>query len=138
MNIDTQTILIAFGLTLIAGLSTGIGSLIAFFAKKTNQTFLTVSLGFSAGVMLFVSFVDILPTAETAFAQSWGGNALLGTFIAFFGGMFLIAIIDFLIPEQENPHEAVLVEDMDKKPLWKKMTHHRRGRGHTPSNDAAK
>ena len=63
MNIDTQTILIAFGLTLIAGLSTGIGSLIAFFAKKTNQTFLTVSLGFSAGVMLFVSFVDIFPTA---------------------------------------------------------------------------
>ena len=112
MNIDTQTILIAFGLTLIAGLSTGIGSLIAFFAKKTNQTFLTVSLGFSAGVMLFVSFVDIFPTAEAAFTQSLGDNALLGTILAFFGGMFLNDKIDFVITEQDNPHEDVLVEDM--------------------------
>ena len=138
MNIDTQTILIAFGLTLIAGLSTGIGSLIAFFAKKTNQTFLTVSLGFSAGVMLFVSFVDIFPTAQAAFAQSLGDNALLGTILAFFGGMFLIAIIDFVIPEQDNPHEAVLVEDMEKQPLWKKMTRGRKHHHRTESNDAAK
>ena len=138
MNIDTQTILIAFGLTLIAGLSTGIGSLIAFFAKKTNQTFLTVSLGFSAGVMLFVSFVDIFPTAQAAFTQSLGDNALLGTVLAFFGGMFLIAIIDFVIPEQDNPHEAVLVEDMDRQPLWKKMTRGRKHHHRTESNDAAK
>lgn len=137
MNIDTQTILIAFGLTLIAGLSTGIGSLIAFFAKKTNQTFLTVSLGFSAGVMLFVSFVDIFPTAQAAFARSLGDNALLGTILAFFGGMFLIAIIDFMIPEQDNPHEAVLVEDMDKKPLWRKFTHRRRAHGLKTADDSA-
>lgn len=129
MNPDTQTVLIAFGLTLIAGLSTGIGSLIAFFAKKTNQTFLTVSLGFSAGVMLFVSFVDIFPVAQTAFEESLGENALLATMIAFFGGMFMIAVIDFLIPEQDNPHEAVLVEDMVKNPLWSKFKHARQGPG---------
>jgi len=128
MNIDTQTVLMAFGLTLIAGLSTGIGSFIAFFAKKTNQTFLTVSLGFSAGVMLFVSFVDIFPTAEAAFAQSLGDKALLGTTLAFFCGMFVIAIIDFLIPEKDNPHEAVLVEDMIKKPLWSQFKQRRKGR----------
>ncbi|HPW90014.1 MAG TPA: zinc transporter ZupT [Paludibacteraceae bacterium] len=134
MNLDTQTILIAFGLTLIAGLSTGIGSLIAFCAKKTNQTFLTVSLGFSAGVMLFVSFVDIFPAAEEAFAKTLGDNALLGTMLAFFGGMFLIAIIDLLIPEQDNPHEAVSVEDMNKLPLWKKMTHRKHVHCHHDSH----
>lgn len=129
MNPDTQTVLIAFGLTLIAGLSTGIGSLIAFFAKKTNQTFLTVSLGFSAGVMLFVSFVDIFPAAQASFEETLGENALLATMLAFFGGMFLIAVIDFLIPEKDNPHEAVLVEDMVKSPIWSKFKHARQGPG---------
>ena len=47
MNFDTTTILIAFGLTLFAGLSTGIGSLIAFTCKRTNTRFLSVALGFS-------------------------------------------------------------------------------------------
>ena len=129
MNPDTQTVLIAFGLTLIAGLSTGIGSLIAFFAKKTNQTFLTVSLGFSAGVMLFVSFVDIFPAAQASFEETLGENALLATMLAFFCGMFLIAVIDFLIPEKDNPHEAVLVEDMVKNPIWSKFKHARQGPG---------
>ena len=46
----------AFGLTLFAGLSTGIGSALAFFTKSTNTRFLSVSLGFSAGVMIYVSF----------------------------------------------------------------------------------
>ncbi len=107
---DTYTILIAFGLTLIAGLSTGIGSLIAFFTDKTNTTFLTVALGFSAGVMLFVSFVDIFPTTVSSF----GDNAMLAATVTFFAGMGLIALIDFLIPEEDNPHEAAMVEDIGK------------------------
>ena len=49
-------VLFAFGLTLLAGLATGIGSAIAFFAKRTNTRFLAVSLGFSAGVMIYVAF----------------------------------------------------------------------------------
>ncbi|MBP1757577.1 MAG: zupT, partial [Firmicutes bacterium] len=52
-----NNILIAFSLTALAGISTGIGSALAFFAKKTNTRFLAISLGFSAGVMIFVSFV---------------------------------------------------------------------------------
>ena len=58
-----KTVLIAFSLTLIAGLSTGIGSLISFFAKKTNTKMLSFSLGLSAGVMIYVSFVEMLPNA---------------------------------------------------------------------------
>jgi ZIP family zinc transporter len=49
----------ALGLTVFAGLATGVGSTIAFFAKRTNYRFLSVSTGFSAGVMLYVSFVAI-------------------------------------------------------------------------------
>ncbi|HQD06350.1 MAG TPA: zinc transporter ZupT, partial [Bacillota bacterium] len=54
-----ENVLLAFGLTLFAGLSTGIGSIIAFVAKKSNPKFLSVSLGFSAGVMIYVSMIEI-------------------------------------------------------------------------------
>ncbi len=50
---------LALGLTLLAGLSTGIGSLIAFFARQTNKAFLSLVLGFSAGVMIYVSMVEL-------------------------------------------------------------------------------
>ena len=111
---------LAFGLTAIAGLSTGIGSAIAFFAKKTNTKFLSVSLGFSAGVMIYVSFVEILVKARMALTASLGpiGGAQ-ATVAAFFAGMGLIALIDKLVPHEENPHEARLVEEM----------HPRKGRG---------
>ena len=99
-------IFFAFGLTLIAGLSTGIGSLIAFFAKKTNKKFLSVSLGFSAGVMIYVSMIEIFTKAQDALVAELGAKmGAVYTVIAFFGGMFLIALIDKLIPSAENPHE---------------------------------
>jgi zinc transporter, ZIP family len=96
----------AFLLTLFAGLSTGIGGLFAFHKKASGRTFLTASLGFSAGVMIYVSFVEILPKAirsleETQFAEN---GYLVGT-LAFFAGILVIALIDFLVPKQENPHE---------------------------------
>ena len=55
----TENVLIAFTLTLIAGLATGIGSLLAFFTSRTNTKFLSFALGFSAGVMIYISFVEI-------------------------------------------------------------------------------
>lgn len=100
----------AFLLTMAAGLSTGIGSLIAFFAKKTNKKFLSISLGFSAGVMIYVSFVEIYQKAQDSLIGELGAKAgVWATVAAFFGGIFLIAIIDKLIPEAENPHEAKAV-----------------------------
>jgi ZIP family zinc transporter len=97
----------AFGLTLFAGLSTGIGSVIAFTAKRTNYRFLSVSTGFSAGVMLYVSFVEILAKGGESLAASLGPH--WGPWVnaaSFFGGMLLIGLIDALIPEAENPHET--------------------------------
>lgn len=101
-----ENIMFAFLLTLLAGLSTGIGSLIAFFAKKTNKKFLSVSLGFSAGVMIYVSMIEIYSKAQEALVADLGEKpGAWMTAVAFFGGIFLIAIIDKLIPSAENPHE---------------------------------
>jgi ZIP family zinc transporter len=102
-----SSILIALGLTLFAGMATGIGSAIAFFAKKQNYRFLSVATGFSAGVMLYVSFVEILQKGGAALAQAYG--EIPGAWInaaAFFGGILLIGLIDNLIPSAENPHEV--------------------------------
>ena len=110
-----ENVLLAFMLTLMAGLATGIGSFIAFFAKRTNTKFLSLSLGFSAGVMIYVSMVEIFVKAKDALVGSLGnelGNWM--TVAAFFGGMLLIALIDKLIPKQGNPHELKKVEDINK------------------------
>lgn len=108
-----NNILFAFGLTLIAGLSTGIGSAIAFFAKKTNTKFLAISLGFSAGVMIYVSMVEIFSKAQDSLIAVLGLKT--GSWAAvssFFGGMLLMGIIDKLVPSHENPHELHKVEDI--------------------------
>ncbi|MDR1745539.1 MAG: zinc transporter ZupT, partial [Planctomycetota bacterium] len=60
----------AFAFTLLAGLSTGIGSAIAFFASRTNTRFLAGSLGFSAGVMIYVSFVELFESARQHIADA--------------------------------------------------------------------
>lgn len=116
---DWNTVAFAFGLTLFAGLSTGIGSAIAFFAKKTNTAFLSVALGFSAGVMIYVSFVEIFVKARDVLSESMGeGPGYWATTAAFFGGILFIAIIDKLIPSVENPHEMHKVEEMtDQKAM---------------------
>jgi len=100
-------VMFPFLLTLFAGLSTGIGSLIAFAAKKTNKRFLSLSLGFSAGVMIYVSMIEIFAKAKISLITELGEKGgSWATVAAFFGGIFLIAIIDKVIPSEENPHEA--------------------------------
>ena len=100
-------VLIALGLTFFAGMATAIGSAIAFFAKKTNYRFLSVATGFSAGVMLYVSFVEIffkgVEELTAAYGDYWGGWVNVGSF---FAGILLIGLIDNMIPSAENPHET--------------------------------
>ncbi len=107
-------------LTAFAGLSTGIGSTIAFFARRTNTKLLTVSLGFSAGVMIYISFVEIFAEAKMSFIENFGNfTGTLFTITAFFGGILLIALIDKFIPSFENPHEMRGVEDMTDQKMKK-------------------
>jgi zinc transporter, ZIP family len=88
---------LAFVLTAIAGLSTGIGSAIAYFIRKPRMIYLSFSLGFSAGVMIYVSFVELLPNALENVGEILG-------ITAFFIGVIFIGIIDMIIPKEQNPH----------------------------------
>ncbi len=113
-----ENVLLAFTLTVLAGLCTGIGSALAFFTKRTNKAFLSVALGFSAGVMIYVSLIEIFVKAKDALIEVHGDTA--GSWItvgAFFGGIFIIALIDSLIPSYENPHEAHAIEEMQQSTI---------------------
>lgn len=106
----------ALSLTLFAGLATGIGSLIALVARRTNRSLLAFSLGLSAGVMIYVSFVELFAEAQHSLEASFGEQlGLLYTVAAFFGGIGIIALIDFWVPSAENPHEARGVELLEKE-----------------------
>ncbi|OFZ48239.1 MAG: zinc transporter ZupT [Bdellovibrionales bacterium RIFOXYB1_FULL_37_110] len=119
----TENLIPAFLLTLFAGLSTGVGSLIAFNSKKTNPKFLSVSLGFSAGVMIYVSFVELFPVALKSIEHLYpNGIATWITTLAFFGGIFVIGIIDKLIPDIDNPHEMRGAEQMNEKNLLERYS----------------
>ncbi|MDR1984941.1 MAG: zinc transporter ZupT [Prevotellaceae bacterium] len=110
-------ILIPFILTLFAGLATGVGSAIAFFAHRTNKRFLSFSLGLSAGVMIYVSFVELFPQAQISLSNDFGAKtATVITVLCFFLGMLLIGIIDRFVPSIENPHEVRSVESMNMAP----------------------
>lgn len=105
----------AFGLTIMAGLATGIGSAMAFFTKKTNVKFLSIALGFSAGVMIYVSFVEIFTKGRESLVSALAERpGTFWTLAAFFGGMLLIGIIDRLVPSYENPHTIHGVEELDE------------------------
>lgn len=111
---ELQAVLIAFGLTLFAGLATGVGSALAFFAKRTNTKFLSVALGFSAGVMIYVSMIEIFFKAKDSLVVVLGERGgYWATVGGFFAGIFFIALIDKLIPSYENPHEMHRVEEID-------------------------
>lgn len=107
---------VAFGLTAFAGAATGVGSLIALTAKHTNKRFLSGALGFSAGVMLYVSFAEIIVKSRDALAGATGSEAQGAWYAtgAFFAGILVILIIDRLVPDYENPHEPHRIEEMEE------------------------
>jgi len=106
-------VMLALGLTLFAGLATGLGSLVVFFSRKLDMSLLSFGLGLSSGVMVYISLVELLPQAAELMAKSFGeqGGGWLATG-CFFGGMLICAVIDNLVPEPENPHELTSIEEM--------------------------
>ena len=122
-----ENIWTALGLTLFAGMATAIGSIIAFTAKRTNYRFLSVSTGFSAGVMLYVSFIEIFPEGVESLTSCYGsykGNWINAA--SFFGGILLIGLIDNLIPSSKNPHEVH--SENESRPLRNKTEEHKKNR----------
>lgn len=115
-------VLIPLLLTAGAGLATGIGSAIAFFARPTSNRLLAFMLGLSGGVMIYVSFAELFPQAQSYLQAAAGERrgSLCAT-LALFGGMLLIGIIDRLVPAVENPHEPHRAEEMDHRPRSGKL-----------------
>lgn len=110
-----EGILTALLLTLIAGSATGIGGALVLFRKKLSSNFLAGALGLSAGVMIFISLAELYPEAQAEImAVAPDSHGKLFVLIAFFVGMGIITLIDFLIPEYENPHEAPGLSLRDK------------------------
>jgi len=117
-----DNLLIAFSLTLFAGASTGIGSLMALFSKNFNTKFLCASLGFSAGVMIYVSFVEIFIKAKISLIEIYGDSTGYSiTVLSFFIGIFFIAVIDKFVPETINPHEMKTPNDRIDDPKLMRM-----------------
>ncbi|MZQ75777.1 MAG: zinc transporter ZupT [Peptoclostridium sp.] len=114
MEVGMDRLVIAFGLTLLAGLSTGVGSALAFYAKKTDERFLSAALGFSAGVMIYVSMIEMFAEARHSLESHYGTTTgyWIAT-IAFFSGIAVIGLIDKFVPTFENPHEMRDVSEME-------------------------
>ncbi|MCF7790883.1 MAG: zinc transporter ZupT [Victivallales bacterium] len=109
---NNSSIYLAFIYTLAAGLCTGIGSFIAMFSKTFNRKFFAAALGFSAGVMIYVSFVDIFVKSKDSLTVAFGyKTGYWYTVLAFFSGIMIIGIIDRLVPDFENPHEIRNIND---------------------------
>ena len=96
-----STFLTALLLTTFAGLATTIGSVIGIFYKEPGPKYMAFTMGFSAGVMVLVSFVELLQQGIKSIGFAYGH-------IAFFAGMGLMYAIDVLIPHnyimEEHDH----------------------------------
>jgi ZIP family zinc transporter len=118
---DMTNIWLAIGLTTFAGLATGLGGLIILLFESTNTKILSIALGFSAGVMIYISFVELLADSKEMLVATLGQN--LGSIVnllSFFAGILLIAIIDKIVPSPENPHEAPPKEGLSSEECYNK------------------
>lgn len=113
-NFNSSQIIFALLLTTGAGMATALGSCIAFFFKRSNHRFLSFVLGLSAGVMIYISLVELLAESRSTLISIYGHRQ--GAFCAigaFFAGIAIAMLIDKMIPPGENPHEFRGVEEMD-------------------------
>jgi zinc transporter, ZIP family len=94
-----ETLGFAFLLSLLAGLSTLLGGLIAYLIRKPKQAYLAMGFGFSAGVMIFVSFVELLPLG----IEKLG---IVPAFLSFFAGVLFIYLVDVLVPHMYEAEES--------------------------------
>ncbi len=113
-----ENVLFALFVTVIAGLATGLGSILSLFTKETNTRFLSLSLGFSAGVMIYVSMVEIFSKSRTYLNLVYSDrtSATIAA-ISFFVGILFIGLIDFLVPSAEGDIGNLHNKDKKKSTL---------------------
>lgn len=117
-----SNVLIAFLNTAFAGLATMIGALIVFLSGSDNKKFLSTALGFSAGVMIYISFMEMMPMATENFMDTMGEKqAGMATLAAFFGSMLLFGLISHLVPEADEPHEIRTTEEIEEEVEKKRL-----------------
>lgn len=103
-----ENFIFALILTTIAGLSTTIGSVIALFFKEPGPKYISISMGFSAGVMILISFVELLQQ----------GIESLGFFnghLWFFIGMIIMFAVDLGISHKYEFEDSRKKEQNEKK-----------------------
>ena len=105
---------VAFLNTALAGLATILGAVIVFFTGSDNKKFLSAALGVSAGGMIYISFMEMMPRATEYFEKTMGERAAgLATLGAFFGSMAVFGLISHLVPEADQPHYLKSGEEME-------------------------
>lgn len=104
---------LAFGLTLLAGLTTAIGGMVAFITQKDNLKALSFGLGFSAGVMIFISLVDIVPGAESLLRVNFPNMYRWMVFGGFILGICISVLIDYFLPDHVDTDELLNPDDME-------------------------
>lgn len=93
-------------LTTLAGLATTVGSVLGIVVRRPGRKLLGITLGFSAGVMILVSFVELLPNGTQALEAVKGANGFLHANLAFVGGVIAFFLLDLLVPhDYEGDHD---------------------------------
>jgi len=113
---------IAFSLTMLAGLTTAIGGAVAFMTKKDNLKVMSVGLGFSAGVMIFISLGDIIPGAENLLKLNFPDNYKWLVYLGFILGIVISVLIDYFLPDHVDTEELLHPDDME---LGRQLDHYK-------------
>lgn len=92
----------AFAFVLIAGLSTGLGGALTFIVRKEDEKFLPISVGFAAGIMVFLALTEFLAESKESLYEVIGRYGEVTAATCFLAGIFIVAIIDFLFPHNSS------------------------------------
>lgn len=104
-------VILAFLLTMFAGLATVVGGMLPFFVRNMNKRFFSFSLGLSSGVMIFISLTDLFPEARKYLSNSLGDSeGYLATISSFFVGIIIISVIDKITDKKLNINNEYAVD----------------------------
>jgi len=110
----------------LAGISTIIGGFVTFFIKRKSMRALSIGLGFSAGVMIFISLSELLPSSQEYVTKIFGASNSWITVLSFVVGIVIAILIDYFIPDHiKDENHYITDDDHENDPeiidKWKKL-----------------